>query len=263
MSGLLKYLRWSSRYAVRQLYWRLRYSGSKMILGRYACLGAEVMRLLMPVHRVVNIQKGRVDYLVDCWKDPQYRARTLPVVQYMQREEIIDCVMQEELLWEWMNAQQPVALFMDSMAEHADQRFVHSSSGWSFLCSYTDLAHTEQFSHTFHKAGLLSANELAMCFRRFFENIRMRFGNIPIFYLHFPVKLETRQKFIDRQLIIRETIDSLSTSFQPFYSHTVDENTVDWNEERTPEMWNFAYHYNKRTYEEFAALIRATGAWPG
>jgi hypothetical protein len=181
----------------------------------------------------------------------------------MQREEIIDCVMQEEILYDWMKPQQPVALFMDSMAEHGDQRFMHRSDGWSFLCSFTDLAHTQQFKHAFHGAGLLPIEDLGMHFGRFFEEFRSRFGKIPIFYLHFPVKLDDRQKFRDRHWAIRQAVDCLATEFQPLYSLAVDEAVVDWDEERTPDMWNFPYHYNMRTYEAFAAMVRATGVWPG
>jgi len=227
------------------------------------CLGADVLRLLQPAHKVVNVQKERVDYLIECWRNPRCRARTLPVIEHMQRAEIIGCIMQQEILYDWMRPRKPMALFMDSMAEHADQRFVHKRDGWSFLCSYTDLAHTEKFRRAFNMAGLLPIDDLNKHFGLFFEEFRSRFGKIPIFYLHFPLKLETRQKFRDRHLAIRQAVDCLATEFQPLYSLAVDEAVVDRDEERTADLWSFPYHYNKRTYEEFAYLVRATGAWPG
>lgn len=267
MGRPLRFMSWIGSYVEHRLYWRSycrgRYQGKETILARHACLGTDVLRLLQPAFRAINVQKGRVDYLVDCWRDPQRRARTLPVIAHMQREEIIGCVMQEEMLYDWIQPQRPVVLFMDSMAEHADQRFVHRSNGWSFLCSYTDLAHTEQFRRVFAGAGLLPVDDLSKHFGTFFEEFRSRFGRIPIFYLHFPVKLEERQKFRERHRAIRQAIDGLSTEFQPLYSLAVDEAIVDRDEDRTASLWDFPYHYNKKTYEVFADLVRATGVWPG
>jgi hypothetical protein len=117
----------AGRYISRQLYWRWKYKAKDPILARHACLGADVLALLQPSHKVVNVQKGRVDYLVDCWQTPECRAKTLPVVPYIKRQDVISCVMQEEILYDWMKPESPRALFMDSMAEHADQRFIHRS----------------------------------------------------------------------------------------------------------------------------------------
>ena len=180
----------------------------------------------------------------------------------MQREEIIGCIMQEEILCDWLTPRQPVALFMDSMAEHGDQRFQHKGNGWNFLCAYSDLAHTAKFKDAFRNDGLLPIEDLHKYFGIFFEAFRSRFGKIPIFYLHFSVKLDNRQTFRERHFAIRQAVDSLAVEFQPLYSIAVDEDVVDWDEDRTPDMWDFPYHYNKITYETFAKMVRATGAWP-
>jgi hypothetical protein len=119
-----------------------------------------------------------------------------------------------------------------------------------------------EFKRDFNAGGLLPITDLEKHFGEFFERFRSRFGNIPIFYLHFPVKLDERQKFRDRYWAILQAVDTLAPKFQPLYSLAVDEEVVDWDENRIPDMWNFPYHYNKTTYETFAEMVRATGAWP-
>ena len=258
---LFKKLGWTGYYYSHSLFWRWKFREKPQILGRYACLGADVLRLIQPSHQIVNIQKGRVDYLVECWENPQLKARARQVVPYMKREEIIPCIVQEELLFEWLKPQQPVALFMDSMAELGDQLFVNRNQGWRFLSAYTDVEQSEEFQRAFRADGLLPIEYLDSHFRNFFLHIRKRFGNIPIFYLHFPTTLDSREKFRTRHAAILETINHLSLEFQPFYSLWVADWVVDFPEERTADMWNFPYHYNSKTYETFAQMVRATGCF--
>jgi hypothetical protein len=262
MRRLLRFCHWSIKYAWFRLNRHWRYSHGNLILGRHACLGADVLRLLQPENKVVNIHKGRVDYLVGCWKEKQRRARALHIIPHMQREEIIGCIFQEEMLYDWMKPERPVALFMDSGADLTDQQFVSREEGWSFLCSYSDLDHTEQFRRAFHATGLLAIEDFNEHFGNFFEKFRLRFGNIPIFYLHFPVKLDNRRKFIDRYWAIIHTVNRLAAEFQPCYSLAVDESVVDWDEKLKPDMMRkFPYHYNRETYEVFAEMVRKTGEW--
>ena len=259
---LYRDFRWAIKSKLYPLKWRwnLRRAHS-VLLARHACLGEDVLKLLRPRSAMINVQKGRVDYLTDCWEKSSRRANTALVFPHMERNDTIPCILQEEMLFDWMNPKHPTALFMDSMAEHGDQRFFHKNDKWSFLCAHGDLRHSVAFKQTFESAGLLPLDNLTEHFGKFFEQFRVRFGNLPIFYLHFPVKLDKRQKFLERYWAIREAVDSLAREFKALHSLAVDDAVVDWDEERTPDMWDFPYHYNRRTYESFSDLVRKTGCW--
>jgi hypothetical protein len=168
---------------------------------------------------------------------------------------------QEEILFEWLKPQAPMALFMDSMAELGDQLFVHRRQRWGFLSAYTDLDHSEKFQRLFYSEGLLRIKDIYQYFAKYFLKVREKFGSIPIFYLHFPSTLESREKYRIRHDAILEAVDRIAVEFPPFYSLSVNDSVVDWPEEATKDMRNFAYHYNSKTYETFAEMVRATGVF--
>ena len=254
-------LRWAAYVRTRSVVWPLKYRAPAPILGRHACLGADVLALMRPGPSVINVQKGRVDYMLDCWKNPAVRARTGEAVAHVSREEIVPCVVQEELLYDWCSPERPQALFMDSMAELADQRFAHKRNGWSFLCVYGDTTRSKELTHTFESRGLLPLESMEVVLRSFFGEVRRRFGEIPIFYLHFPTALETRTKYIVRARVIRKTVDNLTAVFPRLHSVSVDESIVTFAEDAPANMQEFPYHYSRATYVEFARKLNATGDW--
>jgi hypothetical protein len=109
--------------------------------------------------------------------------------------------------------------------------------------------------------GLLPVTDLLLNYRRFFGMMRQRWGKIPIVFLHFPVKLDKRDKFQLRYMYIRESITQVAQEFQPFHSLSVDESVVDWPDERSPGLENFPYHFHPRIYEVFAEMVRHTGVF--
>jgi len=107
--------------------------------------------------------------------------------------------------------------------------------------------------------GLLPVEDLLMYYRCFFGEVRQRWGSIPILFLHFPTTLEKREKFIQRDKHIQETISHVAQESQPFYQLTADDSIVDWPETKIPGLENYPYHYNQRTYQVLAEQVRATG----
>ena len=87
-----KKLRWQCNIYLRHLYYPIKFRKPFSILGRFACLGNDVIKLLKPRHSVINVQKGRVDYLMACWEDHNLIAQTSKVIAHMKREEIIPCI---------------------------------------------------------------------------------------------------------------------------------------------------------------------------
>jgi hypothetical protein len=261
VSGNIRQLRWHGEIYLRRIYYNLKFRNPSSLLGRHACLGAEVMRLLKPKHSVINVQKGRIDYLCSCWDEHRIIANAVDVIPHMQRDTIIPCIIQEEILYDWLRPKKPVALFMDSMPELGDQMFVHNDLGWQFLSAYGDLEHSESFKRDFRCTGLLPLEDLESKFEVFFRKVRKKYGDIPIFYLHFPPKLETRKKYIERHDAIQAAINNLSKKFQPFFSISADDSIVGPPDDVPSEMKDFPYHYNSDTYHHFVNLILETGAW--
>jgi hypothetical protein len=247
---------------IRRINWRSKYKSKNPIIARHACLGTLVLQTLHSRFDVINVQKGRIDYLLECWKDHQMAAKATAVLEYLQQEESISWLLQEEILYDWLKPENPVGLFMDSWAELADQEFKYKSGKWSFLSTYGDLNHTEKFDRNFISNGLLPIEKFEEYFKIFFNKVRSLYGNLPIFYLHFPYKLESREKFRERGIALKRVLDKLAEEDLYLFSISVEEDVVDWDELRTPEMWDFAYHYNPETTKRFAELVLSTGYWP-
>jgi len=229
-----------------------------MDTGRYACLGFDVLNLLGSLPPAFNVQKGRVDYLLDIIANPDNHARTIKVDPFMARMDIVPLIAQEEHFLS-MPKHPPSFVYMDSYSELTDQLFIHKNKQWKFCCNYTDLNHSAQFSQLFDKSGLLPLEELEGYYRCFFKYIRETYGNVPIIFLHFPVKLDRREKFKTRHRNILSIVNTLAKAFQPFYSITVADDIVDWPEERPAGLENFPYHYNAITYKTLAAAVLRTG----
>jgi hypothetical protein len=221
-------------------------------------MGQDVLALLDADAALVNIQKGRVDYLVDVANAPRMRARTACLARYLVRRDIIPLVVQQDV-FPWLRPHQPPALIlMDSYSELTDQRFVRRDGAWSFCSNFGDIHHDDNFRLAFDARGLLAEADLLSAYRRFFAWIRARFGNAPIVFLHFPVKLDPRPRFHSRYERIQEAIDVVVNEFRPFFSISVPEAIVDWPEDMGNTI-DFPYHYNHRTYEVIADEVRRLG----
>lgn len=227
-------------------------------MGRAACMGHDVFALLNSRWPLFNLQKGRVDYLLDVLADPRLRARPSKVAPFLERQDVLPFIAQEANL-AWLKFPPPLALYMDSYSELTDQLFIHHQDKWRFCCNYSDLYHTPQFEIQFKTEGLIPLESLLMKYRCFFGMVRQRWPNVPIVFLHFPVKLDEREKFKLRYECILDSITQIKQEFQPFYSLTVDASVVDWPEVKIPNLEDFPYHYNLCTYLAFAKKIRNTG----
>jgi len=258
ISDLLSNFRWIVYPSVSSLrrWWRSR--TNDWVIGRVACMGQDVFKLLNVDLLMLNVQKGRVDFLIETTVNPKYRPITNKVVSFIERNDIKSLIAQQAS-WKWLSTRKPKALYMDSYSELTDQMFVHKIQKWSFCANYSDITHSEKFKNQFESRGLIPVEDLLGYYRRFFTIFRNQYGNIPIIFLHFPVKLDKREKFHDRYQFILKAIDQVSLEFQPFYSFVADDSIVDWPEERIPGLENFPYHYNSQTYIDLAEQIKSKG----
>lgn len=226
-------------------------------MGRIACLGFDVRKLLSSRLPLVNTQKGRIDLLLGCRKTRQLRPNTAAAAQYFLRKDVIPLVAQQEA-FVWPSAHPPVALFMDSFSELTDQLFTERLTRRSFSANYSDIEHTVAFTQHYDCHGLLNQETLETSYRNFFSALRKDFGRIPIIYLHFPIDLEKREKFRFRHGAIATAINAMTADFAPFHSIAANPGLARWPENSDSEgMDAFPYHYHSSTYADLAAKIRS------
>jgi len=231
------------------------------VLGRIACMGQDVYGLLNTELPLWNIQKGRVDYLMQVAENPSLRIRPEQVVKYLQRNDIGPLLM-EQWATQWLHFRPPALVYMDSYSELTDQMFVQRNTDWRFCCNYLDLDHERFPLSEFRGTGLLSEEDLEEAYARFFGFIRSRYGPVPILFLHFPTKLEQRSKFKLRHKLIVEVIEGLAEQYKPLYSIDLDPSIVRAPEDEVEGLEDFPYHYNQQTYEELARQVRELNVLP-
>lgn len=250
-------VKWKMLAVAYESRWKCRTFTHPWILGRFACLGQDVLQLLGVSIPLRNVQKGRIDYFYGCLADPSLRARTGIVQPFVKRPDILRLVAQQQVIA--LPERPPAMIFMDSFAELTDQLFVHREEGWGFCCNHSDVRHDELFAQQFSCSGLLPTEEIRPSLDRFFTMIRERYGSVPILYLHFPCALETREKFRSRGEHIAATVHELAKVFPPLHSVAVAESIVRRPELQREQDGTFPYHYNRETYEEFARKLRKIG----
>lgn len=251
-------IKWMIRPMLYALRNRIKNQKSDWIMGRVACMGQDVLKLLAIEVPMINVQKGRVDYLNDISEHPKYKIKISQVVSAIERNDIKGLMLQQQILYGF-NKKPPIALYMDSFSELTDQRFYHKTQKWSFCANYSDIKHTPKFERMFESQGLIPLHDLLECYRKFFIEFRQIYGPVPIIFMHFPIKLDTRVKFHERFSAILKAVEQIKLEFSHFYSFTVDSNIVDWPEEKLPGLENFPYHYNIPTYQYLVDQIRSSG----
>lgn len=145
-------------------------------------------------------------------------------------------------------------LFMDSYSELTDQKFFNYEKKWSFYANYSNINHSLEFKSKFKAEGLLDQTSLIDQYHQFFSYFRNTYGNVPIIFMHFPVKLDSREKFKIRHQKIKEAIEEIKFEFMPFYSLEADDKIVDFPKETPSELRGFPYHFNEETYMNFIIL---------
>lgn len=252
----LVWLLYQKLYLLR---WRLRVRNQDWVLGRVACMGQDVYKLLNIKLPLFNVQKGRVDYCFETKMNPKLKTQANKVSEFIERNDIKLLMVQQESCGGRYSRRLPAALYMDSYSELTDQMFVQKSSKWRFCANYSDITHTAKFKRQFESIGLIPVENLLDYYRNYFKLFRDEYGSVPIIFLHFPVTLDNRDKFHVRHKYIMNAIIQVSKEFQPFYSFAPDESIVGWPEEIVPGLENFPYHYNQETYNNLAEQIKSAG----
>jgi hypothetical protein len=257
-SKIFKYLRYSIPILFfKKLKNKFQINREDYILARVACMGKDIIDLLYLDLKVINIQKGRVDLLYNFIRNKELKPKISYLTKFIFRDDIITLI-EEQLLFTWEKKMRaPKYIFIDSYSELTDQLFIHNTEKWMFCSNYSDINHSKDFNDRFKTHGLLEINELKEKYQFYFSELRLKFPNSPIFFLHFPTTLDRREKFKERYRVIKKSIEDIKVKYEPFYSISVDENIVDWPEVNADEnLYNFPYHFNQSTYRTFATQIK-------
>ena len=258
----IRKLEWRIRFVLSSIKRRILNRNNDWIMGRVACMGMDVLKILDIKAEIINIQKGRVDYLNNAIVDKKNKVAANKAIPFIKRNDIKYLIFQQQIGY-GIRKKPPLLLFMDSYSELTDQRFFNRENEWSIYANYSDINHSLEFKSKFKAEGLLDQNSLVDQYHKFFNSFRDKYGNVPIIFLHFSVKLDNREKFKLRHQNIKEAIEELKSEFMPFYSFEADDKIVDWPEERISGLENFPYHYNSSTYKNIAQQIEQVGFFKG
>ena len=69
------------------------------IMGRIACMGKDVFKILNIDITVLNVQKGRVDYINSFSENSKFRTRSCKVYSHIKRNDIKSLIYQQQLVY--------------------------------------------------------------------------------------------------------------------------------------------------------------------
>lgn len=222
------------------------------VLGRTACLGQDVFKMLELDVEFINFQKARIDVFENSKK-----IKNTYALNYVVRDDIKSLVKELSLIKYFFSFNTPKFILIDSYSELTDQNFVHNKcKEINFFCNFSDINHNENFKTNFTYLGLLDLNLIDFYYRIFFQKLSTNYPNCKIIFIHFPTKLDTRLKFIDRGNKIIDVIENLSKEFNNLYSIKAEDKIVDFPINDKKQFINaFPYHYNYETYRDITNKV--------
>lgn len=254
--SIVKALSETIKYRVRWRYlWRDWY------LGRHACLGYEVLKYYSDLPKGVIFQKGRADLLTQYWLNFNLLPKSTLVKKFMTRFDLPDLIRQLEF-FNCLPKNPPKFIFMDSFAELTDQMFINRSEHWRFCCGYTDVDHSEEFSNKYVCEGLLPIDQIKQYYLDLIHIFRKRWGAVPIYFLHFPIALESREIFRYRYEEILRIINEIGVENSNFHSIQIDESNIQRPKNLAKELKEFPYHFDEATYLLFKKNIEQKAPLP-
>lgn len=224
------------------------------ILSRTACLFNDTHKLLgLNEKNRYNIQKGRVDMWIDLFENKKNET-PISLIKFIKRDDIKHIVLQQKNFL-IHKKYKPSLFIIDSYSELVDKKFtLKSNEEHSFYACYSDLV--ENIEDYVVNHDLLPVEMIEIKYEQFFSNFRKCY-NCPIIFIFFPNRLETREKYITRSLIIKEAVNNISKNYNNFYCIDIPEYIV----KEDPKDPNI-YHYSKEVYYYLADEIKKLNLLP-
>ncbi|MBU1667013.1 hypothetical protein KKC13_01230 [bacterium] len=227
-------------------------------MSRTACLGNDVISRLYGKNIInINYPKNRIDLLATHLNK---KISFFSIYKIFHRYYILaDSVyMQNQIFFD--GRIKPKAIFFDSFSELTDQKFTHCTKNFSFYCNFSDLnSNSQELKNIVISNGLIELENLKESYKKVFQNCINTWGEIPIIFMHFPTKLDSREAFKLRAETIERTIKELSSEVKNLHSISIDDSYVDFAQSGNEEYRKLPYHYYDKTYEEFSKKIKELG----
>lgn len=219
------------------------------ILSRTACLGNDSIRLAFKNFKVINNQKFRIDYLYDVLRFNKNIKFSLKANRFIYRSDIYELYIQQ-VFHNWLSNKKPVCIIFDSYSELTDQKFISKNNTQKFFYSnFGDL--NNGFDKSYNCDGLIKLEELYKYYLSVFSKLSKHFTEVPIIFIHFPKKLESRVKFQERHNEIKIAINSVKELLNNFHIIEIPESLVNHNEND-----DFPYHFSEESYTYVSSKIK-------
>lgn len=240
---------------------RVKVQGKSWVFTRTACLGNDVFDYLFDGRITrLNLQKGRLDFLIDTLGHKKLKSPSVKVVKLFDRRDVVGMVW-AQLSSYWTSLKPPSFILMDSFSDLTDREYIFRKGGARFACHSKDLKNLTQIDEYVHRSELLPIKSFEANYSILFKKFYDTWGDIPIIFIHFPSLFEVRKLYQDRAREIRKAIENISMVNPNVYSITAPESVVFRAEESDLSLIGFPYHFRddtKRFFSDKVAEILST-----
>lgn len=227
------------------------------ILGRHACLGGDVLKLLNNELPVLNFQKGRVDQFAQALADVNKKISAKNSEEFIERSDI-KLLVRQQRFYESLPSHAPRFVYMDSYSELVDQLFYDDVKKLGFCCCFSDLKKDSNVGEKYQIMGLLPLEDISAKYQLFFKSLLSKYGDIPIIFINFSTALDARKKYKERDVAIKQAITGLKSEFKNLQIIEVDESLIAPAAVGIEADISFPYHFSERTKKIYAEKIRST-----
>lgn len=227
----------------------------KWIFSRTACLGNESFEELNRNSKTYrfNLQKVRSDLLL-LKLNSKRTKHGFTASRFIDRDDIIPLIWSQFHL-NLKSLPKPKYILFDSFSDLTDLKFLDLNTNSTFFCHKSDLRLSSDYDLNLQNLGLLSVNSIENIYRSLFQSLFDMWGEVEIFFIHFPTNLELRPLYLERARSIEQAINMLSSENSRLHSITIPEQVVKPQILPGGQSSSFPYHYSSETSKWAARKI--------
>jgi hypothetical protein len=147
----------------------------------------------------------------------------------------------------------PNFIVMDDFSELTDSSIRLTKSGFRFFANVSDLRSEVKNSKDIRIDGLFDISELEQSYFKLFNEFQRLWGSLPIVFIHFPTKLDSRILYATRSLAIKNAISKLALEFKNLNQIIIPDEKVEFSE--SLDGHSFPYHYSNQLYPYVANQV--------
>ena len=209
----------------------------KIISTRCACFGQDALI----GYNLVNRQKFRVDLP---WSRAQNQVIHVAwMINFNIKFEIRDLIYQQAFNFWKISIKYSDFFIMDTYSELTDR--LYQFNQFDFTCHRGDFL---QLDNDFGSGSLIESDSLTEHYQKFFKKIREVNNDIKIIVILFPIKFESRPKYIEQYNCIKNSLSLCAT--EDLLIIELDESIIC----KDPSD-NYPYHIGQVTHQHLRSLI--------